>query len=230
MSAANVRAHLHLIHSQYTPPHDDGLDLIYQDEFVLVVNKPAGLLSVPGRGVDKLDSMANRVQQAFPDALIVHRLDMATSGLLLLARGAEMQRRLSQMFRDRLVEKCYEARVAGRMEYASGTVDLPLNADWPNRPRQKVDHEAGKHSLTRYRLLDKDDGTGSSRVELEPVTGRTHQLRVHMAAIGHPILGDTLYGGEAGGSAERLLLHARLLRFPHPLGAQPLTLVCEPTF
>jgi len=219
-----------LIHSQYTPPHDDGLDLIYQDESVLVVNKPAGLLAVPGRGADKQDSMASRVQREFPDALIVHRLDMATSGLLLFARGAEMQRRLSQMFRDRLVEKRYVARVAGRVECASGTVELPLNADWPNRPRQKVDNEAGRNSLTRYSLLDNDDSTDSSRVELEPVTGRTHQLRVHMAAIGHPILGDTLYGGEAAGRSERLLLHARLLRFAHPLGAQALTLECEPPF
>ena len=197
---------------------------------MLVVNKPAGLLAVPGRGADKLDSLATRVQQEFPDALIVHRLDMSTSGLLLLARGEQMQRRFSYMFRERLVDKRYLAWVAGRMELAAGAVDLPLVADWPNRPRQKVDVAIGRRSLTRYRMLAYDAEADSSRVELEPVTGRTHQLRVHMAAIGHPIVGDALYGGEARGSAQRLQLHARLLSLAHPVSAVPLTLVCEPPF
>ncbi|MDO8294483.1 MAG: RluA family pseudouridine synthase [Gallionella sp.] len=203
-----------------------GLDLIYRDESLIVVNKPAGLLAVPGRGADKQDCLASRVQAEFPDALVVHRLDMATSGLLLFARGAEMQRRLSHLFRERLVAKRYVAMVSGRLELLAGEIDLPLMRDWPNRPRQKVDHESGKPSLTRYRVLAHDDGT--TRVELEPVTGRTHQLRVHMAASGHPILGDALYGEE--GRAERLLLHASALSFLHPLNAEPLSFASEPPF
>ena len=201
-------------------------DLIYQDDSLLVVNKPAGLLAVPGRGADKQDCLSVRLQQEFSDALVVHRLDMATSGLMLFARGAEMQRRLSLMFHERSVEKRYVAVVAGKLEPATGTVDLPIAADWPNRPLRKIDAELGKPSLTRYRLLSHDSKT--SRVELEPVTGRTHQLRVHMAAIGHPILGDALYGDAA--SAPRLLLHATTLDLLHPLTGAPLHFVCEPPF
>lgn len=207
---------------------NDGLNLIYRDESLIVANKPAGLLAVPGRGLDKQDCLASRVQAEFPDALIVHRLDMATSGMLLFARGAEMQRRLSQMFREHEIQKRYVAVVSGSLEPLSGEIDLPLISDWPNRPRQKVDHFAGKRSLTRYRLLENSAGT--SRVELEPITGRTHQLRVHMAAIGHPILGDALYGGEVSGGAGRLLLHASALSFAHPLNAGPLNLASEPPF
>lgn len=219
-----------LIDSQitYTPPHDCGLDLIYEDESIIVVNKPAKLLSVPGRGADKVDSLATRVQQEFPDALIVHRLDMSTSGLLLLARGEVMQRCLSKLFREHEIKKYYVAVAAGRMESAVGEVDLPIISDWPNRPLQKVDFAIGKCSLTRYRLLAHDVCTNTSRVELEPVTGRTHQLRVHMAAIGHPIIGDMLYG--EGGGAERLLLHARALSFAHPRNEEQLNLLCEPPF
>jgi tRNA pseudouridine32 synthase/23S rRNA pseudouridine746 synthase len=226
----------------YHPPCDCGLGLIYCDESLLVANKPAGLLSVPGRGMDKTDSLATRVQNEFPDARSVHRLDMSTSGLQVFARGEDMQRRLSLLFRERGVKKCYIAMVAGRVEITAGEVDLPLGSDWPNRPRQKVDFANGKPSLTRYRLLpymespiypsihQGERGFDTSRVELEPVTGRTHQLRVHMAAIGHPILGDVLYGGEASSVAERLLLHARVLSFAHPLSEAPLTLVCEAPF
>lgn len=195
-----------------------------------MVNKPAGLLSVPGRGADKADSLTTRVQKEFPDALAVHRLDMATSGLVVFARGAEMQRRLSQMFREREVEKRYVAVVAGKVEPAAGEVNLPIVANWPNRPLRKIDVESGKPSLTRFHVLSHDADTDTSRVELEPVTGRTHQLRVHMAAIGHPILGDTLYGGVACESAERLLLHATVLGFAHPLSEAPLGRVCEPPF
>ncbi len=245
----------------HAPP--PGLDLTYRDESLIVVNKPAGLLAVPGRGADKQDCLASRVQAEFPGALVVHRLDMATSGLMLFARDAEMQRRLSLMFRERTVQKRYVAVVAGRLEPANiqsapsltlpprergrslllplgegweggdgcwGEIDLPLICDWPNRPRQKVDHESGKPSLTRYRILAHDAVTDTTRVELEPVTGRTHQLRVHMAAIGHPILGDVLYGKENSGRAERLLLHASMLSFSHPLGAEPLSLASTPPF
>ena len=216
-----------LSHSNYTPPRNGGLDLIYRDESLLVVNKPAGLLAVPGRGVDKQDNMASRVQSEFPDALIVHRLDMATSGLLLLARGTEMQRRLSRLFRERLVKKRYAAVVTGKVEPSAGEIDLPLIGDWPNRPKQKVDASIGKPSLTRYRLLAYDAHTNISRLELEPITGRTHQLRVHMAAIGHPIAGDALYGGQ---EAERLMLHACSLGFAHPLSGEMLGFSCEPPF
>lgn len=195
-----------------------------------MANKPAGLLSVPGRGLDKADSLATRVQKQFPDARSVHRLDMGTSGLLVFARGADMHRRLSRLFRERGVIKCYIAMVTGRVETSQGEVDLPLAPDWPNRPRQKVDFAGGKSSLTRYRVLAHDAVMNTSRVELEPVTGRTHQLRVHMAAIGHPILGDTLYGEEAGRKAGRLLLHSRSLGFAHPLSGESLTLTCDLPF
>lgn len=184
-----------------------------------MADKPAGLLAVPGRGPDKQDSLASRIQAAFPDALIVHRLDMATSGLIVFARGVQMQSVLSRMFRERKVEKRYVALAANPMKSAEGEIDLPLMADWPNRPRQKVDLESGKPSLTRYRVLESD--ALSSRVELEPVTGRTHQLRVHLSAIGHPIMGDALYGGP---EAPRLMLHASELRFNHPLSGEPLQL------
>ncbi|MDE2309782.1 MAG: RluA family pseudouridine synthase [Betaproteobacteria bacterium] len=217
-------------HSNYTPPHNGGLDLIYRDESLIVVNKPAGLLAVPGRGADKQDCLSARIQQEYPDALIVHRLDMATSGLLLFARGAEMQRCLSRLFREHKVKKRYAAVVKGRVDPATGEVNLPIAADWPNRPLRKIDAELGKPSLTRYCLLAHDAGANTSRVELEPVTGRTHQLRVHMAAIGHPIVGDALYGEEAGKRAGRLLLHARMLSLVHPLSGELLTLICEPPF
>ena len=177
-----------------------------------------------------MDSLATRVQSEFPDAFSVHRLDMCTSGLLVFARGADMQRRLSRLFRERRVKKCYIAMVAGRVGISIGEVDLPLSSDWPNRPRQKVNFSGGKSSLTRYRVLSHDAPMNTSRVELEPVTGRTHQLRVHMSAIGHPIIGDALYGDEAGENAGRLLLHSSLLGFTHPLGGEPLICISEPSF
>ena len=207
-----------------------------------MVNKPAGLLSVPGRGADKADNLATRVRNEFPDAFSVHRLDMSTSGLLVFARSEDVHRRLSLLFRERRVKKSYVALVAGHVGFTAGEVDLPLVSDWPNRPRQKVDFAIGKSSLTRYRLLAYTEnpilpsiqqgnrGFAASRVELEPVTGRTHQLRVHMAAIGHPIIGDVLYGGQTSSGAGRLLLHSRLLSFAHPLSGEPLTLTCEPPF
>lgn len=228
--------------STYNPPRDYGLNLVYCDDALLIVNKPAGLLSVPGRGADKEDCLSTRVQNEFPDAFSVHRLDMNTSGLLVFARSKEIHRRLSRLFRERRVNKRYVALVAGHVGITAGEVDLPIVSDWPNRPRQKVDLAFGKHSLTRYRLLEYMEipifpamqrdkcGFDASRVELEPVTGRTHQLRVHMAAIGHPIIGDGLYGREVGCKAGRLLLHSRLLDFPHPLSGEQLNFTCEPPF
>lgn len=206
------------------------LDLVYSDDWLLVVQKPAGLLSVPGRGADKADSLITRVQQQFADALIVHRLDRDTSGLLVLARGAEMHRRLSIAFAAREVDKRYVARVAGKPECASGEINLPIIVDWPNRPKQHVNYTTGKPSLTKYELLAYDATSDTSLLELEPVTGRTHQLRVHLSEIGHPILGDTLYGGTFARAAERLLLHARSLAFMHPHNHIPLQFTCEPPF
>jgi tRNA pseudouridine32 synthase / 23S rRNA pseudouridine746 synthase len=214
----------------YNPPLDLELDLVYRDNTLLVANKPAGLLSVPGRGADKADSLFSRVCNEFPDAFCVHRLDMSTSGLLVFARGADLHRRLSLMFRERKVKKCYVAIVSGHFKARTGEVDLPLSSDWPNRPKQKVNFSGGKCSLTRYRVLAHDAAMNTSRVELEPVTGRTHQLRVHMSAIGHPIIGDTLYGDETGENAGRLLLHSSLIGFAHPLGGEPLTFTCESPF
>lgn len=200
------------------------LDLVYQDDFLLALNKPAELLSVPGRGVGGADDLTTLVQQQFSDALSVHRLDMSTSGLQLFARGREMHQRLSQMFRERKVRKIYIADLSGLVAASGGEVDLPLGPDWPNRPRQQVDWLGGRSSLTRYRLLEHDLAKGTSRVALEPVTGRTHQLRVHMAAIGFPILGDRLYGNGICAAADRLMLHAHALDFIHPCSLVSLAL------
>jgi tRNA pseudouridine32 synthase/23S rRNA pseudouridine746 synthase len=200
--------------------------VLYQDDALLIANKPAGLLAVPGRGADKQDCLIARLQSSFPDALVVHRLDMATSGLMVFARGAAMQRSLSQLFQERQVSKRYVAIVSGRLKNETGEIALPLICDWPNRPKQKVDHALGKPSLTRYRTLGLDGG--NTRVELEPVTGRSHQLRVHMAEVGHPILGDPLYGDVA--SAPRLLLHAAMLAFAHPVSGAPLNFTSPPPF
>lgn len=192
------------------------LDLLAEREEILLLNKPSGLLSVPGRGENKQDCAIHRAQARFPEALIVHRLDMATSGLLLLARGPEWQRRLSLDFAERRVHKRYIAVVRGCIAQAEDwqLIDLPLITDWPKRPRQKVCFEAGKPSQTRYRVLGQEEreGQACTRVELEPITGRTHQLRMHMLALGHPIVGDALYAPED--PAPRLLLHACHLSLP----------------
>lgn len=202
-------------------------NILFQDDALVVVVKPAGLLAVPGRGAEKQDCLSTRLQEMFPDALIVHRLDMATSGLMVFARGAEMQKKLSRAFHDRKVDKRYIAVVSGKLAPASGEISLPLGADWPNRPKQKVDHDAGKHSLTHYEVLTYDASTDFTKVALTPVTGRTHQLRVHLAEVGHPIVGDALYGGAA---CERLLLHASQLAFTHPMTGKPLSFLSEPPF
>ena len=193
------------------------LVFIHADASLLVVCKPAGLLSVPGRGADKQDCVASRVQAAHTDALVVHRLDMATSGLMLFARGAEVQRQLSMAFEARAVSKRYIAVVQGWVALDAGEIDLPLLTDWPNRPLQKVDAENGKPSLTRYSVLSRDTSQNNSRLLLEPVTGRSHQLRVHLRELGHPIWGDALYAPPPVlALSTRLLLHATSLHFSHP--------------
>lgn len=212
----------------YHPPAHEGLEILYLDDALLVLNKPAGLLSVPGRGAGKQDCLAMRVQAEYPVARIIHRLDMETSGLLIMALGAESQRRINRQFAHREVHKRYIAMVYGKLPATAGTIDLPLGADWPNRPRQKVDFAAGKASLTHYRLLSYDHTRQVSRVELAPVTGRTHQLRVHLSYLGHAILGDCLYG--AAERADRLLLHANSLVFTHPLDGRQMKFDCLPEF
>lgn len=207
------------------------LDLRHVDAARIVIDKPPGLLSVPGRGPDKQDCAWARVQARFADALIVHRLDQGTSGLIVYARGEAMQRALSEAFAARLVDKRYEAVVHGLIDRDAFEIDLPLIVDWPNRPRQMIDHERGKPSLTRLRVLARDPATNTTRVELEPVTGRSHQLRVHLLAIGHPILGDALYAPpEVLAQAPRLLLHARDLSLPALLDAPALSLHSPPAF
>ncbi len=204
------------------------LRVIHADEALVVLDKPAGLLAVPGRGPDKQDCLSARAQARWPDARVVHRLDMATSGLLVMAHGADHQRALSRAFEARQVHKRYTAVVAGVLpnpEPGNGwnTIDLPLAIDWPNRPRSIVSPALGKPSLTLWRLdpSHPPPAASTTRLELEPVTGRTHQLRVHLQAIGHPIVGDALYAADAAqqlhATAPRLLLHAHWLQLPHPL-------------
>lgn len=197
----------------------DAVDAVYADEHLLVFNKPAGLLSVPGRGKDKHDCLSLRVQHRYADALIVHRLDMSTSGLLLMARGAAMQTALSKLFEARQIYKRYVAVVDGRLAVTDGwqLIDLPIALDWPNRPLRIIHHESGKPSQTRWKAVSWDGQANTTRVELQPLTGRSHQLRVHLLALGHPIVGDALYApAVVQAKSPRLLLHASALRFQHP--------------
>lgn len=203
------------------------IDLHYIDAHLLVAEKPAGLLSVPGRGEANQDCVIARLQQVHAEALTVHRLDQVTSGLLLYALGKPMQAALSALFAQRQVGKRYHAVLQGEVGDDVGEVDLPLMVDWPNRPRQKVDHAQGKPALTRWQVLARDPDTGRTRVALEPVTGRSHQLRLHMASLGHPIVGDILYGAEP---ASRVHLHASELRFAHPVTGQSLAFHSAPPF
>lgn len=204
---------------------------LFEDDALLVFDKPAGLLAVPGRGADKQDCLWQRARQQWPDALVVHRLDMATSGLMLFARGPDMQRRLSRAFASRQVDKQYVAIVAGRMPAAAGRIELPLLADWPRRPLQKVDALHGKPSTTDWQWIGFDGAQQTSRLALQPLNGRTHQLRLHLAAIGHPILGDGLYAPpDVQQRAARLLLHACALSLDHPLSGARLQLSCEAPF
>ena len=214
------------------------LQVVFFDAHLLVLNKPSGLLAVPGRGEDKQDCLSARVQAHYPDALIVHRLDMATSGLMLMARHIDVQRALSQAFENREVHKRYEAVVQGCMNGHSDSaidgwqlIDLPIAVDWPRRPLRIIDAAHGKPSQTRWRALAVEAATNSTRVALEPITGRSHQLRVHLQALGHPILGDALYADAAvQARANRLLLHACGLRLPHPVTGEPMQFDSAPPF
>ena len=206
---------------EYTPPSTDP-KIIHIDDDLIIVDKPAGLLSVPGRGEDKKDCLISRIQKAYPEALIIHRLDLPTSGILVLARNPEIHRIVSKKFEKREVSKEYTAVVEGVMTKDSGEINLPLITDWPNRPKQKVDFETGKPSITHYEVLDVDLEANTTRVKLTPITGRSHQLRVHLLSINHMICGDLLYSGKELKQGERLLLHANKIDFLHPTTLQNL--------
>jgi tRNA pseudouridine32 synthase/23S rRNA pseudouridine746 synthase len=198
------------------------LALVWHDETAVVVDKPAGLPAVPGKPLELRECVASRAQARWPQARIVHRLDMATSGLLLLALGADWQRRYSALFAERAMHKQYVAVVHGLVAADRGEIDAPLIADWPNRPLQKVDAATGKPSLTHYEVLARDPAQQQTRLLLTPITGRSHQLRVHLQWLGHPIVGDTLYAPpEVASASPRLLLHAQRLAFAHPGSGEP---------
>ncbi|MBW5819290.1 bifunctional tRNA pseudouridine(32) synthase/23S rRNA pseudouridine(746) synthase RluA [Yersinia enterocolitica] len=204
--------------------------VLYQDQHIMVVNKASGLLSVPGRAPENKDSVMTRIQADFPTAESVHRLDMATSGVIVVALTKAAERELKRQFREREPKKSYIARVWGHLAQDEGLIDLPLICDWPNRPKQKVCYETGKPSQTLYQVLSRD-ADGSTRVKLSPITGRSHQLRVHMLAIGHPILGDGFYAHpEAKAMASRLQLHAQELCITHPEFGTVMHFKCEPKF
>lgn len=204
----------------YSPPQDP-LVVLHHDHELLLVDKPSGLLSVPGKGEHLADCLIERVLTVFPDALLVHRLDRDTSGVMVFAMTRHAQRHLNLQFEKRQVKKTYVARVFGRIEERQGTVDLPLIVDWPNRPLQHVDHENGKPSVTDWKVVKYEDH--ATRVRLFPQTGRSHQLRVHMLEIGHPILGDPFYATGDALDAPRLMLHAESLRLNHPDGGKGMT-------
>ncbi|MFV1495301.1 RluA family pseudouridine synthase [Phaeobacter sp. JH20_02] len=201
------------VSSDYTPPTDP-LDILHHDAQLLVVNKPHGLLSVPGRGEHLADCLLTRLQAVIPEALLVHRLDRDTSGVMVFAVTPYAQRHLSMQFEKRTAKKAYIARIGGRLEPRSGTVDLPLIVDWPNRPRQMVCHDTGKEAVTDWRVIKYEEA--ATRVRLTPKTGRSHQLRVHMLSLGHAILGDPLYAQGAALDHPRMMLHAEELRIKHP--------------
>ena len=211
----------------YTPPQDP-LDILHDDHELLLVNKPSGLLSVPGKGVHLADCLIARVQAVFPEALLVHRLDRDTSGVMVFAKSPHAQRHLGLQFEKRATKKTYIARIFGRLEPKTGTVDLPLIVDWPNRPLQKVCHETGKVAVTDWRVVRASDD--ETRVRLMPKTGRSHQLRVHMLAMGHPILGDPFYASGAARDHPRLMLHSETLQLRHPDGGAGLRITAKAPF
>ncbi|SFD90156.1 RluA family pseudouridine synthase [Roseivivax sediminis] len=211
----------------YDPPQGD-IRVLHEDHEILVVDKPAGLLSVPGNGPELADCLIARLTKAFPQVLLVHRLDRDTSGVMIFALSPHAQRHLGLQFEKRQVKKFYVARVAGALEPAKGSVDLPLAVDWPNRPLQKVDHAEGRPALTDWRVQRR--GEGETRVKLSPKTGRSHQLRVHMLALGHPILGDPLYAPETAADHPRMMLHAEELRLRHPDGGAGLNFRAKAPF
>ncbi|MCC5969508.1 MAG: RluA family pseudouridine synthase [Pararhodobacter sp.] len=204
----------------YAPPQVP-LTILHADDDIVVADKPAGLLSVPGRGSERADCLIARLRAEFPTVLLVHRLDLDTSGVIVFALTGQAQVHLGRQFENRRTQKRYVAMVSGHPSEAKGRVDLPLIVDWPNRPRQKVCHETGRPAQTDWRVL-RQEGP-NARLRLRPITGRSHQLRVHMQALGHPILGDTLYADGAAVQWPRLMLHAEDLRLAHPATGQTMT-------
>ncbi len=199
----------------YRPPPDTGLDILHQDEEIVVLSKPEGLLSVPGKPAEQSDSMETRVRKRFPGVLTVHRLDRATSGIVIMALTANAHLHLNLQFEKRTAEKSYKAIVSGRVDKDKGILKQPLRTDWYNRPKQMVDPCLGREAITRWTVVERHCDT--TRVELKPVTGRTHQLRVHMQWLGHPILGDEFYSSTEGSDQQnRLMLHAESLCIQHP--------------
>ncbi|MER5171954.1 pseudouridine synthase [Thioclava sp. GXIMD2076] len=213
---------------RYDPPSDPP-KILHADHEILVVDKPSGLLSVPGKGPEKADCLIARLRQSYPEVLLVHRLDCDTSGVMVFALTPHAQRHLGLQFEHRQTKKTYLARLWGHLEPKTGRVDLPLIVDWPNRPRQHVNHETGKPAQTDWKVLQHDPD-GTTRVRLMPVTGRSHQLRVHCQALGHPILGDPLYAEGAAQDFPRLMLHAHTLRLRHPDGGEPLAFTADTPF
>ena len=213
--------------SDYAPP-DDPLDVIHADHEILIVNKPSGLLSVPGKGPHLADCLIGRVQVVFPQALLIHRLDRDTSGVMVFALTRHAQRHIGLQFEKRMTKKTYVARVWGTLEPKKGTVDLPLIVDWENRPLQKVCHETGKSAQTDWRVMRSD--ARESRVRLMPKTGRSHQLRVHMLSLGHPILGDPFYAQGEARQYERLMLHSEELRLRQPDGGEGVKFLAKAPF
>lgn len=202
---------------EYAPP-SDSIEILHHDHEIVIVNKPSGLLSVPGKGEHLADCLIARVQDIFPQALLVHRLDRDTSGVMVFAQTPHAQRHIGLQFEKRQTKKTYVARVTGRLEPKVGTVDLPLIVDWPNRPKQMVCHDTGNPAITDWRVLKAADH--ESRVRMFPKTGRSHQLRVHMLALGHPILGDPFYATGPARDHPRLMLHSEELRLRHPDGGE----------
>jgi len=210
---------------------DATLDILYRDDDLLIINKPAGLLTVPGKGPDKQDCLINRALRPYPNARVVHRLDQGTSGIVVFPLNYITLRNMTKQFEARGIHKRYIAVVAGLVEQDEGEVRLPLICDWPNRPLQKVCFESGKAAHTRYQVIERDNANQTTRVLLEPVSGRTHQLRVHMLAIGHVIVGDQLYApADIQAMAPRLLLHAQHISFDHPVSGIPISVDCPPAF
>jgi len=217
--------------AHHTPPNyvPHNVPVLYHDDYLVLVNKPSGLLSVKGIGINKIDCLAVRVASAIEGARIVHRLDMDTSGVLVMARDADTHRELSRQFQDREVEKTYIAEVFGQVEEQSGLIDYPIRKDMDNPPMQCVDYEQGKPSQTLWRVLEQKGDR--ARLELRPTTGRSHQLRIHLREIGHPILGDDLYApSKVQAMSERLLLHALSLTITHPKTGNRLTSVADCPF
>jgi tRNA pseudouridine32 synthase / 23S rRNA pseudouridine746 synthase len=207
------------------------VQILYEDEHLLLINKPEFLLSVPGRHRLNKDCMITRIQQKYPTATVVHRLDLDTSGIMIVALNKDCHRNISRQFQERKVHKTYHAVVYGNVEKDEGTVELPIKTDWENRPLQIICHENGKHALTHYQVLERDIENNSTRLLLKPHTGRTHQLRIHMREIGHPILGCDMYAHEeALKMSPRLMLHATTLEFEHPDSGDAIFGECQPEF